>query len=230
MVGKASRPSKRSARIATFGVAIVASLALAAFAATGASALSFVPANGTYPMRFAQSSGAIKITSSAGTSSCTSSTGAGEITNATTGNASLTLKGCTSSGIACTSSGQSAGTIVTSPLSLQVIYLDAAHTKFGWLLSPTSGEVFAEFNCWFGKDVWTGSLIGQVTNPALNTWATSQEVVFAESSTGVQKYQQIEGAGAIHRLSESFNGGAARSVALTFLDSVTNVENGKYLP
>jgi len=203
-----SNPSKKGFR--AFGLALVASLALTGLLASSASALSMnpVPAMGpgagaTY---YFQASGGA-------TYSCEKNRFSWESTSPTGGNIpEYRLEGCKivvlGFPVKCTSAGQSiAGTVVLSKLNYTLVYLDAAKTKFGLKLTPTSGN-FAEFTCGNGSSyTWTGSVLGQITYPPLNTYTTQFNFEFTATGSS-QTYQQVEGAGTAYHLWQSQNGGS----------------------
>lgn len=227
-----NKPSRSSRLTRTFGLALVASLALAGIAAAGASALSYVPNSGTYPAFFTAQGGQVSISTEAGNlSSCTGVEGNGKFTTGTSGQATLSLTGCKTGGHTCTSAGQSAGTILTSSLSAKPIYLDAAKTKFGLLLSPPLGQAFASFACSGIPFTWNGSLIGEITKPALNVSSTQADLAFEAAGPGVQKYQQIEGAGTKYRLTQTVWGGSPTGVAIQGLATLQfSGTGGKFIP
>jgi hypothetical protein len=224
-----NRPERSASTIKAFGLAVVASLALSALVAASASALSFAPEKD----QFTAQGGAITITDSGSTYGCAgSSTGStpGIFSTGTSGSVTLTLKGCTlSGGIACTGPGQAAGTIVTSNLSIKPVYLDAAKTRYGLLLSPPAGKAFAAFTCWGVPVTWTGSLIGEITSPALNVSSKTFVLSFAASAQGVQRDQQIEGAGTSYHLSQTM-GGSTREMAIATQETLTFEKEGKFIP
>lgn len=226
MINQPSQPRKGRVRFASFGLALVASLAFAGIAAGGASALSFTP-----DPAFTMQGGGLTLTTEAGNiSSCARSTGKGKFSGGAAKEVTLRLEGCTLGSWPCTTGGYASGTIVTSQLTAQPVYLDAAKTKFGLLLSPPAGQAFATFSCIGVPVTWTGSLIGQVTKPALNVSSTQGELVFESVSTGVQKYQQIEGAGPKYHLTQTMGGGSPSGLALTTSMTLTFATEGKFIP
>jgi hypothetical protein len=224
--------SNRLSRLGSaFGLALVASLAATALAASSASALNTSPGG----QAFSESSGSLLFSVTNGDRmTCTGSTGSG-FWNATgtSGSASLLFKGCAwGGGFACTSPGQTSGNIQTSQLSFKPVYLDAAKTKFGLLLSPPASGIVAEAQCGFFKQVWTGSIIGEITSPPLNVSANKHTLRFERASgfDGVQRYQQIEGAGTKYSLKVSYSGGEPKGLALE-MDSTLQYSNPtKFIP
>jgi hypothetical protein len=203
MINKSSRLSRK---VSAFGLAFVASLALSGLAAGSASALSIDPSPVNYSV---SGSGALLTKASGNQFSCEKAAGTGTFKTGTTGQTTIQFQGCYTyvfgSQINCTSPGKPAGTIVTSALGVKPVYLDAAHTKYGLMFSPPASGVFAEVNC-FGSGTWIGSLIGEITNPALNTYAQAHTLRFRQVSAGLQEHRQIEGAGPVYNL--SWNGQA----------------------
>lgn len=220
MSSKSKMASKRKGRsrpVRLLGLALIASFAMSAFAAAGASALSISPAGSELkPIAYTVSTKGITLTTESGTSrSCSgSSAGTGSFTSGTGGPLKLVLAGCTYGPASCTSVGQPTGSIATRSLTAKLVYLDAAHTKFGLLLTPSGSETFAEFDCgFFGHFAWTGSLIGQITKPSLGGTSAQATLILNSTSFGVQAYQQVEGTGVKHHITESRNGGAADGLA-----------------
>ncbi len=228
MFNKSSRMSRMTR---AFGLALVASLAVSALAAGNASALSFATkAGGTSSLFTVQGVGQTIVSTTSGSIySCSSSLGSGQFLNATSGAINLEFKGCAINSIPCTSSGRTSGTVVTSKLSFTLVYLDAAKSKFGLLLTPPLSTPFAEC-LWWGLPVrWTGSLIGQITSPALNAESTSASLAFTGSS-GMQTYQQIEGAGVKYHLTHTVNGANAAEMALGNQGTLTFPTSIKFIP
>lgn len=223
---KQSQPLSRL--ITAFGLALVASLAAGALVAGSAFALSLEPGPGP----FTTSSEATTFSMSTGEQwSCSGKgSGSGSFTTGTSGSATFTFTKCEyqSGGfpVTCTTAGQPAGTIKTSTLGVSPVYLDAAKTKFGLLLSPPESGVFAEFKCaGFINKVWKGSLIGEITKPALNVSAYVHVLTFNQFGSGVQQYTQIEGSGPKYQLTQ---GGV--NVALGATQNMTFVQSKKYIP
>jgi len=144
------------------------------------------------------------LTSTEGASiSCTSTTGSGAFSTTTSGSVSLVLHGCTGPfGFACTSAGQSSGTVtlVTSFDGIMVTS-SASEKKAGVLFTPTTSveptpglKQFTEFNCLgisiklFGK-----GLIGTVISPDCGVASTTVSVGFESSESGHQKDRTYTG-------------------------------------
>jgi hypothetical protein len=87
------------------------------------------------------------------------------------------------------------------------------------LLQPSSGTKFAEFRCSvFGigyTTVWSGSIIAEITKPALGVEASEFTLVFAGNGAYGQQYEQVEEAGPSHHLTESRSGGAPDNLSIT---------------
>ena len=235
MINRSDSP-RRSLR--AFGLALVASLALAGLAAGSASALSMSPSTGTL---IGGNQAAVFRSAESPTYECERSETYLKGVEATGGTVeSFKLRGCKTTifgGAAyCTTAGQPTGTIAASNLSYRLVYLDAAKTKFGIKLAPPPpaqwfepGNPFTEFTCGgVYKWKWTGSVIGQITSPGLNVLAKSVNLQFAASGS-TQNYQQVEGAGTYH-LWASLNGGTATALGLTTNMPLVAAEAVKFLP
>src|SRR6476620_8493558 len=144
------------------------------------------------------------LTSTEGASiSCTSTTGSGAFSTTTSGSVSLVLHGCTGPfGFACTSAGQSSGTVtlVTSFDGIMVTS-SASEKKAGVLFTPTTSveptpglKQFVEISClgisikMFGK-----GMIGTISSPACGVASSTVTVVFSSSSTGHQEDKTYTG-------------------------------------
>lgn len=200
MINRTVSP-KRGLR--AFGLALVAVLAFAGLAASSASALSISPSSMTGSV-----SGSTFTWQAAGgpAFSCESSSGFFKATGSTSGLIEeVKLRGCSGSlfgfKVNCTTSGQPTGTIALSNLNASLVYLDAAKTKFGYKLTPV-GESVASFSCGSSSYKWTGSVLGQITQPPLNTLTQRAKLHF-EGTSGSQAYTQIEGAGTEYHLSQN---------------------------
>jgi len=202
--------------LSVFGLAVTAAFATAALAASAASALSYERSDGKFPASHNLDSKNLvtwnnsKDPSFYGTCSGYKAvsgqqgptlSGVAIFETGTSGRAQLQFEDCKHPYYnTCTSSGMPAGTIKTSILNMKPVYLDAAKTQFGLLLSPASGSVFASMTCNFGifKSTWNGSLIVPIKSPALNVSASNFQLTFDGP-------HQIEGAGGEYKLYE--NGG-----------------------
>ncbi|HYQ79792.1 MAG TPA: hypothetical protein VEP91_11855 [Solirubrobacterales bacterium] len=144
------------------------------------------------------SSATTNLTTTEGPSiSCTSTTGSGTFSTTTGGSMSLLIHGCTSVFLACTSAGQSSGTVAAS-FSFDLITVSAGSA--GILLTPSSSEeitgqkVFSEFSCsgvtihTFGK-----GLIGTLSSTLCSGSVSTATVSFASSSAGHQNDKTYTG-------------------------------------
>jgi len=138
-----------------------------------------------------------------GSVSCSSTTGSGTFSTTTAGSVSLTLHGCTGPfGFACTSPGQSSGTITTSAsFDGIMVTSSASEKKAGVLFTPTQSaeptpglKQFVEISClgisikMFGK-----GMIGTISSPACGVASSTVTVVFSSSSTGHQEDKTYTG-------------------------------------
>lgn len=134
--------------------------------------------------------------------SCSATTGSGTFLNEAKGQMTLTFTGCGSK----SSPGQPSGTIVTSPLRAEPVYLDAAHGNVGLLLTPMNAEgIFVE---WGPIPHWeaTGSLIVDVSQ--------GTNVKFNKFGITTNSPQQIEEAGTVYGLQHSHGPGYPKATQL----------------
>lgn len=214
-----------------FGLALVCSLAFAVFAAASASALSVKTASESFPVTFVLEGSSVGRYEGTALTTCASSRGSGKFESGTTGQVTLTLKGCTYGEMNCWSAGQEKGTIVTSALSVQPVYLDAAHTKYGLLLKSPASGVFADFTCGGGllHITWNGpGVIARMTSPALGTWSKIGTLELFGSKLGTQEYEQVEGAGTKYHLTQTSNGGSPGTMALSTTWTLTSSQLIKF--
>jgi hypothetical protein len=226
-----SRPLKRL--FPAFGLALTASLAIAALAAGSASALSLVNEKGEAPFRtITIQAGATTVSASTGAWSCSSVAAAGALLDATSGELQgLAFKGCSSGGIPCTTAGQATGTILTPSLSMKLVYLDALKTQFGMLFTPPAGTPFAQCSAFGMPNTWTGSLIGQIVKPAFGVSSNSATLLF-EGAKGQQAKQQIEETGTKYFLTQELGKMTPTSLAVQASTTMTysNGEFRKFIP
>jgi hypothetical protein len=131
---------------------------------------------------------------------CTKSTGTGKYTTQTTASLNLTFTGCTQSGNACTTAGQTAGTIKTTELVAHNVMIEStaqvAGGTPGLLITPTNGH-FGTFACGSSTIVLGGNgIISDISS--LKCGGVFQKTAtsgFATSSSGNQLYKQVETAG-----------------------------------
>lgn len=146
---------------------------------------------------------------------CSSVTGSGVLNTTGATGVSMTFHGCkeTIFNTACTTSGQSSGTIKTGTLSADNIYTTDNKTSPGILMTPPAGGHFATFSCIDGTHTIDGpGIIGSLTAPACGGSAGSATLNFGQSSNGHQTHKQITGTGAIFDLTD---GGTTASMVGT---------------
>lgn len=147
--------------------------------------------------------------------------GDGELVNEARGEITLAFDECTGPfTIPVTSPGQPEGTIVTSALKAEPVFLDASQSEIGLLLTPPKSGRLAEFNLsGFADYVVTGSIIVSLTGVGL-------EEEFSEFTFTTEAPKQVEEAGPEHGLEVAINGGAPQGMALGNESSVS-LENGE---
>jgi hypothetical protein len=174
--------------------ALVALLALSGLGAAGASAAEFKAT--AFPVSFTASGGkGFLETESGDTVECREATGTGELASAhTVAKVSVHFKGCKAylvahvgellscHSVAPGSPVGGAEEIITDQVKGQAVDVNSALTEAGILLSPETGESFAEFVC-AGSAVQAdvkvrGSIIGKVVSP-LKTKSKEVRLEFA---------------------------------------------------
>jgi hypothetical protein len=135
---------------------------------------------------------------------CSALKGSGEITGAKSSQLSLSFSGCAIGKSHCTSAGAKSGTITTDALAGQLAYIDKSLVRVGLVLSPASGNVFAEYSCAGGPTVrTTGSVIGEVGG-AVNFFGRRQTLAFAaDPETAHQVLTKVEGEAGEHVLAST---------------------------
>jgi hypothetical protein len=166
------------------------------------------------PPMFTTAGGATKLSSSGFGAflpiECTTSTGIGKYTTQTTASLTLTFTGCSQGGNSCTTSGQTAGTIKTTELVTHNIMIEStaqvAGGTPGLLFTPNSGHV-GTFACGSSTFVVGGNgIIGDIGSLKCGGgFQKTATVTFATSSSGNQRYKQVETAGASFDLTATTN-------------------------
>ncbi len=177
----------------------------------GAANKHFVSAEGKSTF---ETPGKVKIT-------CVSDTDEGEYTGTTTDTEKITFKECVTTapkGAACTSAGQTSGTIVTTTLTSTLGVINAAKKEIGVSLEGPEG-VFAEFTCGETRVVITGSVIGKVPTNKME----SKFSVAYSAAKGKQKPEQFEGAPK-DTLTCAIAGKPSEQCGFTSKDVVVNAE------
>jgi hypothetical protein len=217
-------PSRFMKKYPAFGVALLASLAIAAVGAGSASALTMTPSTGSFGVQ--KSGSALNTSAGAWTyRSCEATEGTLNRSSATGGPAWFKFEGCKGPfNSICTSPGYPSGTIAAGSLNYKLVYLDAAKTKFGMMFTPENASgTFAEFSCGLISFKWKGSLIGRITNPALGVGSVSATLSFQPESGNTQQYRQIEGAGPVYQLTETKGTeGTPTNIALSANETLVN--------
>ena len=233
--------SRLKRKIPAFGAALLAVMAIGAIGASGASALSFSGEGqgvSTFTVLGNQSFFSARTTGY--DMRCEKTSGSGQFNSrieGTEGLVQLYFEGCHETyqfGFHCTTAGQVAGSgnIVTPVLSFKLVYLDAAKTEFGMLISPQQpGGLFAECDMASNHRTITGSVLAKITSPAFNVSTGTSTVSLTQYSDGIQTFEQIEGAGTKYHLSMR-PWATAEYEPTSFVNEWSLVHNqkGKYLP
>jgi hypothetical protein len=195
---QAIHPRKKLRSLRYLGLAVTLSLAFAAFTAPVASAVSISPAGAAFSMSGA---GATWQFSTAYNKfvSCGKTEGTGWFPSSTKATFTMSMKSCympTYFGQSpCTSPGQSSGTMMFSGSSMRPVWLNAAHTEYGLLISPPESGILTEVQC-IGYPMlqWKGGLLAKVTSPALGVQSNKATLAFRQSSgVGTYQYEIEEG-------------------------------------
>lgn len=144
------------------------------------------------------------VISGSATVECSAGSTIGELTTADKGIETLTLTGCSQSGASCTSTGDAAGTISTSPLET-ISYEEGGK----YLLALTAVQV-AQFSCGSTSYTLTGAVSAPETG-LVNQMSTTSSVAFAAG----QGTQQL----AVHA------GTAEHAATLTMTQSETSAQS-----
>jgi hypothetical protein len=208
-------------RIRIIGLALVAVVALSAFASASAFAAPEFKGEGAVAgTTFTSTSGAGKMEGTE-TIKCSASTSSGEITSATTvGKVVVTFTGCEDKGKKCkSSSGAAAGEIKTVSLKgeLGEVASAEAASGVGELLTPESGSKYVSIeSCTLFAVEVTGSVIGEVT--PINTLSTEGKLIYTEASKK-QTIKKFVG-GSTHELSAFGSSGLETSNTVTFSKAI----------
>jgi hypothetical protein len=125
------------------------------------------------------------LTGMGGTVTCSSSAGSGEITRAREERESITFSGCESSGQACNSTGEAAGTIADPKFVTVPVNLPGGRVG---VIARVSGAGEIVIHCGSVEEIAEGETLGVLTgdqNVASNTSTETWEVT--SPSEGVQK-------------------------------------------
>jgi len=159
---------------------------------------------------------------------CTTVEGSGSITDKT-GNVHLSFEGCKDEvfGFSCTTPGYASGTITATATA----HLETVNGNPAVLIKPTTGEAFAEFECFILGDTVTGNgIIGTITSPGINEKSTEATVSFEKGEGISQKHTKVDGDETTYGLEESVNGEPAEPAywssgwSLTFENEVELME------
>jgi hypothetical protein len=162
---------------------------------------------------FTVSGGAVTVATGEFSASCASTAGSGKFKNSQEGTIEISYHECKSSGISCTTSGSSTGTITTTELSFRV--KSATEGKLAILITPNSGH-FSTFKCSFIASVVVSGngLIGIVTSPEYGKESSTATIKFS-GEKGVQSHKLVDGEETEYSLKAALNGGSAKSASVS---------------
>lgn len=168
-------------RLSVLGLCLVAAFAFSVLVAASASAKKAEHGE----LKLLSSGGPAHLGTPKATITSTSNTGTSTITSGTAGTAVSSFFGVEieSTGLKCTSAGQSAGTVVTKELAEETGWISKAKNEAGVDFKPASGLYLAEFSCEGGIAAKVrNSVIGHVT--PLNTTGLSTTLNLIADGTG----------------------------------------------
>ena len=189
--------------IVQLGIVAIVAVAAALPATASAGEPQIDPATGGFPLSFAATGGAQDLRLGGSKIGCASYKASGKFTSATTGNIETSFEKCFFSGteVACTTPGQSSGTITFSESVFHLVYLTDAKTVPGVLITPPAGGVFSNTVC-------TGELkgagyMGRLESPTCGGKSATFSVIY-EASESTQRYRRITETGAFYNLTYTF--------------------------
>jgi hypothetical protein len=180
--------------------------------------------------KFTSHSGPIQFSTVGGTTfKCTSSTGSGEYTTKKTGNITLTFHGCvtpTFFNVACTTPGQTAGTIKTGSSVFHNVYLTDAKTTPGILITQPTIGVYTTFTCGgFTHVEIFGNFIGDLESPGCGASSKELKLGFKATSHGQQQYKLVTNTGSPFDLTTHLNSPGVETEALEAEKDVFTLAN-----
>lgn len=187
MIGNSSKQFRL--RLSAFSLALVASLAFAGLVSASASAVSIKPGG-----NFTMSSGLMSFAVAPQTTmTCKNIGGTGNVSGST-GTLNLAFQGCKIANLYnCTTPGQPAGTILSKPLSVNIDYIAYLSPRYGIGVKPTTGSVFAEYECQVlsGKRTLGGGFIAEVTT-ALNSPFNTANLQINKTSESTPEHKWLQ--------------------------------------
>jgi len=193
--------------------------------------------SGGFPASFALAGEAKVILRGQTTIKCTTQgevpalEGGGQFEDSVSGTATLKLHNCTEAfNTACTTPGESEGTIVAAGLPIELAYLSDGEPGLVFLPSPETEQV-AKAKCLGGfitVDVAGSGVLGRITDPAVGEASETLAIDLDAPEVGegeyVQEYTETE-AGLEYGLQMTVNGGKAKPAALE-AESVASFDDG----
>lgn len=195
-------------------------VAAAADAETGPPALKPASGSAAFPVSLTLTGGSSKFYITGAETTCTGETGTGEFTSGKHGNLAIKLTGCQLAGKQCGNVAE--GEIELKPLTALLAYTYPAKSgsegrETGLVLSPASGEVFAEYSCTFLKlkVAVKGSLIAKVSPLDTSTNALTLTIARNEShEQALSEYESEVGEVITARLKGAVGNGSFKTIAL----------------
>lgn len=186
------------------------------------------PASGKFPLTATGTGGQgeLRVANEPGIT-CTSDSGSGKLTTGTTGELSLTFKGCTTSffgfPVSCNSSGGASGEIRTNSFVVHSTYLTDAKTTPGVLGTPPTGGVFATIICgsFATIEIKGNGIIGHLESPKCGEKRTTATLNFSATGSS-QTYKQVTGTGTAFNLkSRTESNGTEAEAAIVCVSVIT---------
>ena len=164
---------------------------------TGGPTLQPLKGNAAFPLSFAVSGGHWKLDASGGEVTCEAMGGSGAFSGVKSGKLTLKLTGCKLGASKCNSAGGSSGEIETKELDSLLAFSyprefnaeELRETAF--VLSPASGEVFAEIKCNAITVVIKGQVVANI-HPLV--WETGTLSLAIEAKKSASTYEQVPAA------------------------------------
>ena len=159
------------------------------------------PSNGKFPVPLAATGGALELRYGAVKIACTNYKASGKFTSATTGTIEASFEKCTVPGpenVACTTPGQSSGTITFSESVFHLVYLTDSKLVPGVLITPPASGVFGTSSC--TGEVKGAGFMGRLESPGCSGKSKSLAFTYEVNAEGKQAYRQVTGTGTTYSM------------------------------